>query len=296
MKKWWIYQKERFPLIEYVPMILAFAISGLNYTARLIGQMHTLQVTHYLVGSITMLIWFMLMRIADEHKDYEEDKKYRPYRAIPRGLITLKELRYLGIILIGLQLGLTFWFNPSLLPILLLSYLWFGLISIEFGVAHWLKKQHTLYLLSHTLMMVMISIYLTGIVWTLHKFPINMVPYLLSGYLLGLVFEIGRKLRAPSEEEKGVETYTVVWGIKKAVISWLICVSLSFISIVVSSWIIGLNHIILIVFTPLYVIVCYGAICFIKAPTQKKSIFFKLFSAVWLLLVYVVLGIISWLF
>lgn len=32
-----------------------------------------------------------MVRIVDEFKDYEEDCEYRPYRPVPRGLITLKD-------------------------------------------------------------------------------------------------------------------------------------------------------------------------------------------------------------
>jgi len=36
--------------------------------------------------------------------------------------------------------------------------------------------------------------------------------FLAAGYCNGMVVEIGRKIRAPEDEERGVETYTAVWG------------------------------------------------------------------------------------
>jgi len=32
MKKWWIYQKERFPLLQYIPMMIAFGFCAVSYS------------------------------------------------------------------------------------------------------------------------------------------------------------------------------------------------------------------------------------------------------------------------
>lgn len=320
MKKWWIYQKERFPLSQYVPMIVAFAVSGISYTYRLsyldsrmtyslyiqeeIGEggtgffnfyQHSPVVIGYLIAIITTLIWFMLLRIADEHKDYEEDKLYRPYRAVPRGLITLKELKYLGILLIVIQVGLTAWWHETAFYALMMAYVWFGLMSVEFGVADWLKKQHTLYLLSHMAMMLFINVYVTSLAWGNVGFSRRLIPYLLVGYAAGLVLEVGRKIRAKEEEENGVDTYTAVWGVKKAVIVWLICVGLSLVVTAVSAAMIGFGQVVLAIFILLYFTALYFSMRFIKVSTKKNAKFFKIFPAVWLLLSYMVLGILSWL-
>ena len=50
------------------------------------------------VGVATSFGLFFLLRLFDEFKDAEDDAKYRPYRAVPRGLVTFGELR--GLILI----------------------------------------------------------------------------------------------------------------------------------------------------------------------------------------------------
>ena len=231
MKKWWTYQKERFPLAQYVPMVIAFAFAGLSYSRRIgdimfdnwdcpvdvlcVDPRAALQPFHYLVAMIVTLIWFMLLRIADEYKDYEEDKKYRPYRAVPRGLITLKELGYLAIILIVIQIGLTLWVNTAILFPLFIVYIWFFLMSIEFGVAKWLKKQHTLYLLSHMVMMLLINFYVTSIEWSSYAFYLILIPYLLAGYAAGLGKEVIHICNNDKFKEEGhfdiKQKSTVLW-------------------------------------------------------------------------------------
>ena len=311
MKKWWTYQKERFPLAQYVPMIIVFAFAGISYSQRIgnivfdnwecpanaicVDVRAPMEPIHYVAAILTTLIWFMLLRIADEHKDYEEDKKYRPYRAVPRGLITLKELRYLAIILLVVQFGLTLWLNVALLFTLFIAYSWFFLMNIEFGAPKWLKKQHTIYLLSHMVMMLLINFYLTSIEWASYTFYFILIPYLLAGYAAGLVFEVGRKIRSGEEEEEGVDTYTAVWGTRKSVLVWLTCVAASLITVFISAHIIGAGGIVIAIFAPLYLIAIYFSTKFIKMPTKTNAKFFKIFPAVWLLLIYLVLGIVSWL-
>ena len=310
MSKWWIYQKERFPIFQYVPMVIAFVFGGLSYSRRIgdiafenwvcpeyalcIDLRESSQIFPYIAAIITTLIWFILLRIVDEHKDYEEDKKYRPYRAVPRGLITLKELRYLAIILFAIQVGLTVWLNTALLFTLIIAYVWFFLISVEFGISKWLKKQHTFYLLSHMVMILLINFYLTSIEWAPYGFHTILIPYLLAGYAAGLVFEVGRKIRSEEEEEEGVDTYSAVWGIKKSVVVWLICVAASLITVFISAHIIESRRIIIAIFAPLYLIAIYFSTKFIKMPTKNNAKFFKIFPAVWLLVVYVALGVVSW--
>ena len=48
------------------------------------------------VAFVTCFLFFLQLRIADEFKDFEEDTRYRPYRPVPRGLVTLRELGWIG--------------------------------------------------------------------------------------------------------------------------------------------------------------------------------------------------------
>ena len=53
----------------------------------------------------TAFLFFLQLRIADEFKDFEEDSRYRPYRPVPRGLVRLRELGWLGAAAACLQLA-----------------------------------------------------------------------------------------------------------------------------------------------------------------------------------------------
>src|SRR5262249_27426900 len=50
--------------------------------------------------------------------------------------------------------------------------------------------------------------------------PPGLVWFLVVSYFNGIVIELGRKIRAPQDEEEGVETYSVLWGPRVAVGVW----------------------------------------------------------------------------
>jgi len=52
------------------------------------------------------LLMFLQLRIADEFKDAAEDARWRPCRPVPRGLVSLKELRGVFILAALIQLVL----------------------------------------------------------------------------------------------------------------------------------------------------------------------------------------------
>jgi len=57
----------------------------------------------YLVaaGFASSFLMFALLRIADEFKDAGDDARWRPYRPVPRGLVTLRQLAVAGAICMG---------------------------------------------------------------------------------------------------------------------------------------------------------------------------------------------------
>ena len=100
-KRFWIYQSERFPVFSYGLMVLTFAFSAMSYSKILRGDFD-FSILTLLIGAMTSFGYFFLLRIFDEFKDADDDAKYRPYRAVPRGLVSFKELKGLAAIIIGL--------------------------------------------------------------------------------------------------------------------------------------------------------------------------------------------------
>jgi 4-hydroxybenzoate polyprenyltransferase len=297
MKKWLIYQKERFPILAYLPMMAVFGFSGLSYSMHLNNpdaRISDTPITSYVVAILVTLFWFMLIRIADEHKDFEEDSEHRPYLPVQRGLITLKELRFVGISLGIIQVILLILIDWRLIFMLAVVYLWFFLMCKEFFVAKWLKNNPTWYLISHMLIMFFITFLITSIEWLPRGgfFHIGILLYMISSFCDGTVIEVGRKLRAKENEEYGVDTYTQIWGPGRAMVFWLICMTISGTSTVLAAFQVGVGMIAFGVLLIFYLYAIFIAMRFGKKPTPQNAKVFKVFPGLWMMLMYVILGIV----
>jgi 4-hydroxybenzoate polyprenyltransferase len=223
MNRWWIYQRERFPLAAHGPLIAAFSASAVSYSALLRGGAARPAALSFVVAFLVSLGSFLLLRIADEFKDAEEDARHRPYRPVPRGLVALRELGVTGVGVAVLQFMLAVTIGWPLVALLAVTWLYFVLMSAEFFARTWLKARPVAYLFSHMLIMPLIDWFATGADWVRAGggMPAGLFWFLAASFCNGVVIELGRKIRAPEQEERGVETYTFLWGRPVAVGAWL---------------------------------------------------------------------------
>jgi 4-hydroxybenzoate polyprenyltransferase len=72
------------------------------------------------------------------------------------------------------------------------------------------------------LILPLVDLYGTACDWRVANVapPVGLIPLLIVSFCNGFVLEIGRKIRAPADEEYGVETYTFLWGRQRAVCAW----------------------------------------------------------------------------
>ena len=258
IKNFKIYLNERFPLGKNSIFVLIFTLSGYIYTgllynSKIIKPTLSKEVNRVLLFwdkeidkvpiiwykflplFIIIFMFFFQLRITDEFKDYEEDLKYRPYRPVQRGVISLKALGKIGIATIIIQIILAHVINPKLIYFMLLVWFYMFLMTKEFFIKNWLTERILIYALSHVVIMIFITLVIvkgTGYILESHfletlyllleKYEknifIGLIPLFTLNYLNGIVLEIGRKTRRADEEEHGVQTYSKLWGKKKAAV------------------------------------------------------------------------------
>jgi len=258
IKNFKIYLNERFPLGKNSFFVLIFTLSGyiftgLLYNSKIIKPTLSKEVNRVLLFwdkeidkvpiiwykflplFIIIFMFFFQLRITDEFKDYEEDLKYRPYRPVQRGVISLKALGKIGIATIIIQIILAHVINPKLIYFMLLVWFYMFLMTKEFFIKNWLTERILIYALSHVVIMIFITLVIvkgTGYILESHfletlylsveKYGKNifmgLIPLFTLNYLNGIVLEIGRKTRRADEEEYGVQTYSKLWGKKKAAV------------------------------------------------------------------------------
>lgn len=220
--RWWTYQRERFPLAAYGALALASSLAALGFSALLRG-VDLPSPGRLLAATLSALAFFVQMRVADEFKDREDDARWRPYRPVPRGLVSLGELGAIAGAATLLQLALALVSAPRLLLPLALAWGYFMLMCAEFFAARWLRARPLLYLLSHLPITCLIMLYLSAFDWLPAQAaaPAGLGWLLAAGLATGALLELGRKIRAPADEERGVPTYSAAWGLRRASGAWL---------------------------------------------------------------------------
>lgn len=228
-RRLWIYQAERFPLLKTTTLLAAFSAASINVSAVLAGRSLPGWPT-YLGALAVLLILFFQMRAMDEVKDAEDDRRYRPERPIPRGLVTQRLIVGIAAGLAPVALAASGALSAKLIWMLALVWLWLALMTAEFGAPEWLKTRPMLYLVSHMLIMPLIDLFVTGAEWMVRDGspPPGLGIFLGLSFANGCVLEIGRKLFAPENEREGVETYTALYGTIGAAWLWMACLAMAF--------------------------------------------------------------------
>ena len=287
------YSQERFPLAAYLPMILLAAAAAIGWSRVARGAPGFAPLVVFLVASFTLLAAFFTLRVADEHKDADVDRRTRPELPVPRGLVTLRELRIMAATLGALALAVNAVLARPLLALIAAIALWLTLMTREFFVREWLRGQPTVYLASHMVIMPLLLLYATATDWMAAgaRPPRPLWLFLAASYATGLVLEIGRKIRGPGEERPGVETYTGSWGTTRAVTVWLASVAASAAFIAASAMAVRATWT-PVVTVVLAALVAITALRFVRAdPADRKGKQIELASAVWTLLAYALLAL-----
>jgi len=291
--RFWIYQAERFPVIGNGLLIAAFSFSAVSFSMLLRGVNSLPALNTVIVCFSSAFFSFLQLRLADEFKDFDEDSRYRPYRPVPRGLVTLRELGILWLLTGALQLGLAIWLNPGLVPLLLLVWAYLGLMSKEFFVRAWLKARPITYMWTHMLIVPLIDFYTTACDWRAAGVVVphrGLTWFLIASFFNGVVIEIGRKIRAPQDEEHGVETYSFLWGRRRAVLAWLgalaltaVCAGLAAVEI---NFLVPAGCLLVTAFAITVVV----AMRFLKNPLTQRAKLIETTSGLWTILMYVSIG------
>jgi len=224
--RWWIYQQERFPVLTQGPLVVVFCLSVLLFSTLQQEQPGMPPLVQVAGATLSALILFFQLRVADEFKDFVIDCRYRPHRAVPRGLVTLRELATLAYIGAAIQFAIAIYIDIGLVPVLAGVWIYMALMTKEFFVPAWLRVHPLVYLLSHMLIMPLIAFYISAFDWlcVCNPLPAGLGWLLALSFFCGLVLEIGRKIKAPAEEREGVETYSGLWGVNKSVAAWIACI------------------------------------------------------------------------
>jgi 4-hydroxybenzoate polyprenyltransferase len=291
-RRLYIYQKERFPVLGHGLLVAAFSFSAISYSRICRGAEGFVSWKIFLVGIFTTVSLFFLVRVFDEFKDKEEDALYRKYLPVPRGVISLKELKILGIITVVFQVVLNFIFFPKMLWIYFIIIAYLCVMGKEFFIPQWLKKHQFWYVTSHMVIIPLIDIYASGLDWFLGgvKAPVGLFFFFAVSYMNGIVLEIGRKIKPPGDEEEGVNSYTKMIGENKAPVLWIGILFTTFCLAVLAAHYAGYGKTGLLVLSFFFIVCSIPAILFLNKKNSQSAKKIELSSALWTIAMYLSLG------
>lgn len=202
---------ERFPPLAYLPLIAGLYWAALEMAG---GEIDADSV----IGLAALTLVFLHLRLFDERKDYEFDKRFNPGRPLPRGLVSLGELRVAWVIAIVAELALAAWLGTEALVAVAVVIAYSIVMLNEFWIGAWMRPRLYTYAVTHTLITPLMLLFVMTVetgrpLWAP---PPGYGWFALAGWPLFLVFEVARKTYAPADEREGVNTYSSLHGPRRA--------------------------------------------------------------------------------
>jgi hypothetical protein len=209
------YLAERFPVVA--SLLTAFLLGG---SADVVAQAASgaRPALDHRTAASTFFVFCALfvLRVLDEHKDFEDDLRAHPERVLQRGVVKLRELDALALLATAVLLAAAASAGLPAFAAAVGCLLFLGLMRAEFFVSAFLKRRPLLYALTHqgiTPLLCAAVVIARGASATPASFW-----QAAAAAGLGLVFEIGRKVRAPEEEIEGDDSYSGSYGPARAAI------------------------------------------------------------------------------
>lgn len=271
LKRLHIYFKEMYPIIPrlflgfivfgeiYFLILLNYGISQFNFSCQ------------ELIGGFTVFAFLMWLRIADDFKDYETDKILFKERPLPSERVYKKELIIVCSVVQGIAVILNLIFMNNFLFFLIL-YAYGFLMSKWFFHKSKIQPCLPLALVTHNPVQLFVNIYIisfTCIKYELHPFTHITFLMMMTLYFPALIWEISRKIKAPSQEND-YTTYSKLFGHKKSTRFVLILTQVDITTNIILVW--NLNKITVLLLVLLVSWMTIKFIQFIKNPESFKLV------------------------
>ena len=116
LQRLWIYSKEMFPVLIYLPYVIALYL-GMNFLTQAVSGHEIIIDTYGIVGMISAFFVMLQMRTFDDLKDFDLDKDLFPWRATARGDVKKNDIFSLMYISIGVLIIINLLFGQKTIVI-----------------------------------------------------------------------------------------------------------------------------------------------------------------------------------
>ena len=267
----YIYYKERYPI--FLRLLLGLIVFGEIYFIVLLNR----GITHFnigiqeVIGSYTVFAFLLWLRVADDLKDYETDKKLFPDRPLPSGRSKINEVVISCVIFELIAITLNYLFMPNFIFFIIL-YIYGYLMSKWFFQRSKIQPSLPLALITHNPVQMFVNLYIIS--FTVIKYNINFINLttimtLFTLYFPALIWEVSRKIKNP-KKENDYTTYSKLFGYKRATRFVLIVTIIDIITNFILVW--NLSKLSVIVLLLLVLWMTYKFIDFMIDPTRYEIV------------------------
>ena len=271
LKRLYIYFKERYPIIQRIILGLIVFLE-IHFIVLLNNGITKFSIgIQEFVGAYTVFAFLLWLRIADDLKDYETDKKLFKDRPLPSGRTTKKDVMIAGVFfeLIAVILNILFMNNILFFVIL---YIYGYLMSKWFFQKSKIQPSLPLALITHNPVQMIVNLYIisfTCIKYKISAISLTTVMALFTLYFPALIWEVSRKIKAP-KDENDYTTYSKLFGYKKSTKFVLIITLVDIVTNIILVW--NLNKISVLVLLALVSWMTYKFLQFMKNPEKFKIV------------------------
>lgn len=200
---------ERFPLAETAAMLLGLYVVSLLYGRALVDR-GQLSFSLADAGAFAA-VWsfFLMIRVIDEHKDYERDLVDHPDRVLQRGLVTLAQLRALGVAAIVIQLVVSISLDGGFGPVTtwwLIAIAFVALTARELFIGEWLNRRLLAYVMAHLPLWSLAVVWMAQIGARPRWLPVDVIWLALLGFVLPWGVDLARRIAPAAVQRPPVST------------------------------------------------------------------------------------------
>lgn len=212
----WIYSKEMFPVLIYLPYVIAL-YACMNFIVQALSGEPLLIDQSFLVGIISAFFMMLQMRTFDDLKDIDLDIELFPHRATARKQVLKSDIVAISTVSFLVVLNVNIFFGQPTLPVyaLMISYC---LLTFKWFFAEQFHRKHIfITMLDHQPIPYAINFFLihTALLSGLNyeSFGLKHLMLLLVISLPVTAWEISRKVRS-KDMETAYETFSMVIGMR----------------------------------------------------------------------------------
>ncbi len=271
LKRLYIYYKERYPI--FLRLLLGLIVFGEIYFIVLLNR----GITSFniglqeVIGSYTVFAFLLWLRVADDLKDYETDKKLFPDRPLPSGRSKINEVVISCVIFEVIAVVLNYLFMPNFIFFIVL-YIYGYLMSKWFFQRSKIQPSLPLALITHNPVQAFVNLYIisfTVIKYNLNFINLTTIMTLFTLYFPALIWEVSRKIKNP-KKENDYTTYSKLFGYKKATRFVLIVTIMDIITNFILVW--NLSKLSVLVLFILVLWMTYKFIDYMIDPTRYEIV------------------------